>query len=249
MVNENKINFVFFYIKKNEKKITSTTVIHKQNEEDISYFVSSIKKNHPNSNIIQCTDLDTPKINGTDIIFREKIDQRKIMEARIFLYSKLKLNSISIYLDTDMLLVRKIPYKLFIDEADVFLLKRSFDLNANLPVLFRGQNYNEHLHEKLGEIYPYIGCFLITKNENFWKDCYNTYKNYNDNYKFWFGDQKVIKEIVEKNNYKFAFLNESDFACPPRFTNKNKPPHLIHFKGKNNKNLIKKFYHHIYFSK
>ena len=79
MDNENKLNFVFFYIKKNEKKITSKNVIHKQNEEDISYFVSSIKKNHPNSNIIQCSDLDTPKINGTNVIFRENLDNKKFV--------------------------------------------------------------------------------------------------------------------------------------------------------------------------
>ena len=64
---------------------------------------------------------------------RENIDQSKIMEARMFLYSKLNFNTTSVFLDTDMLLVQKIPFKLFIDKAHVFLLKRSFNLEEKPP--------------------------------------------------------------------------------------------------------------------
>ena len=124
MLNNQKINFVFFYTKKNGSSTNSDNILHTQNEEDISYFVSSIKKNHPDANIVQCTDLNTPKVDGTNMIIRENIDQNKIMEARIFLYSKLNFNTTSVFLDTDMLLVQKIPFGLFIDKAHVFL----FDL-------------------------------------------------------------------------------------------------------------------------
>ena len=246
MAKDLKINFVFFYIKKSKKKTSVTNVLYGQSENEINFFVSSIKTNYPNCNIIQCSDLDSPKIKGTDFIFREKIDINKIMEGRIFSYSKLNLKHTSIYLDSDMLLVRKIPFELFIDKADVFLLKRSFNLDGRPPKLFRGQVYEDHLKGTLGNIYPYVGCFIISKNNKFWSDCYKIYKRLNNNYKFWFGDQKVLREIVEKNLYKFAFLNESDFACPPQFIHKNKPPFLIHFKGKNYKSLIKEYYDHIY---
>ena len=214
--------------------------------EDILYFISSIKKNYPNANIVQCTDLNTPKVNGTNEVLRENIDQSKIMEARIYLYSKLNCNSISVFLDTDMLLIRKIPFERFIDKANVFLLKRSFNLEGKPPEKFRGQYYAEHANGTLGKLYPYIGCFIVVNKNNFWKDCYNIYKNYNNNYKFWFGDQKVLSEIVSTGSYKFAFLNESDFACPPPYIIEKKPPHIIHFKGKNYKSLIKKYYQHIY---
>ncbi len=249
MVKDLKINFVFFYIKKNQHKNSLTNVLYGQNENEINLFVSSIKKHYPNCNIIQCSDLDTPKIKGTNSIFREKIHINKIMEGRMFSYSKLNLKNTSIFLDTDMLLVRKIPFELFIDKADVFLLKRSFYLDSRLPKLFRGQIYENHLHGTLEDIYPYIGCFVISKNNKFWKDCYKIYKRFDNNYKFWFGDQKVLREIVEKNLYNFTFLNESDFACPPQCVLENKPPFLLHFKGKQQKSLIKEYYDHMYTKK
>ncbi len=244
-----KINFVFFYIKKNQRNTNTENILHTQGEEDIYYFISSIKKNHPNANIVQCSDFNTPQVDGTNMILREDIDQSKIMEGRIYLYSKLNFNAMSVFLDTDMLLVRKIPFELLIEKANVFLLKRSFDLEGKLPIKFRGQYFNEHANGTLGKIYPYIGCFVIVDKKKFWKDCYNIYKKYDNNYKFWFGDQKVLNEIVNNRTYKFAFLNETDFACPPRYTIEKKPPYLIHFKGKNYKSLIKKYYNHMYGNK
>ena len=94
----------------------------------------------------------------------------------MFLYSKLNFNTTSVFLDTDMLLVQKIPFKLFIDKR-CFFVKRSFNLEEKPPEKFRGQYYNEHTNGTLGKLYPYIGCFVIINKKNFWKDCYNIYKN------------------------------------------------------------------------
>ncbi len=246
MSNNVRINFVFFHVKKTNDEKKTKNKIHEHNEEDISLFISSIKRNHPESKIIQCSDFYTPKIEGIDKILRKKINLDKIMEERIAFYSTLKLSDPSVFLDTDMLLVKKIPLDQFLDKADVFLLKRSYDVEGNVPKLFRGQIYKDHLSGTLGQLYPYIGCFVITKNIEFWKNCYKIYKRLDKNYKFWFGDQKVFKEIVDKKIHKFAFLNESDFACPPRYINENKNPFLIHFKGKNSKYLIKDLYYQIY---
>ena len=233
-------NFVFFYI--NKTISNSNFVIHKHEEENLNYFIASIKKHHPESKIFQCTDLVSPKVSGVDEVFRFDIDQNKIMEGRIFAYSKLSLGETSIYLDTDMLITKKIPFELFTDKADVFLLNRSFNRDSIVPEIFRGQIYKEHNKGYLGQIYPYIGCFVISSSNEFWKDCYSIYEKLEDNYKFWFGDQKVLKKIVENKKYKFAFLKESEFACPPYFINEKKAPFIIHFKGRGTKDLIKKYY-------
>ena len=236
-------NFVFFYVKNILSE--SEFVIHEHEEENLNYFIDSIKKTHPESKIIQCSDLNTPKITGVDEIFRFNIEQNKIMEGRIFSYSKLNLNEPSIYLDTDMLIIKKIPYSLFADKADIILLSRSFNLDSSIPELFRGQNFKEHSENTLGKIYPYIGCFVISNSNKFWKNCYKLYQKLDNNYKFWFGDQKILKEIVENKNFNFAFLKESEFACPPYFINEKKSPFIIHFKGKASKKLIKKYYNYI----
>ncbi len=246
MLNNQKINFVFFYIEKDENKFNSNNVLHNQNREQISFFISSIKKNHPDCNIIQCSDQTTEKFDDTNRIFRMKVDQNKIMEARIKIYSELNLNTTSIFLDTDMLLVQKIPFELFIKKADVFLLKRSFNINSKVPVTFRGQRYENHSTGTLGNLYPFLGCFVVTKNTKFWKECYDIYKKLDNNYKFWFGDQEVLKEIVKRNLYDFAFLSEADFACPPQFIRDSKNPFLIHFKGKKPKDMIESYYNQIY---
>ena len=233
-------NFIFFHVKKTN--LTTDFVLHENDDQNFYYFISSIKKNHPESKILQCTDLVTPKIDGVDEVFRMDLDQNKIMEARVLSYSKLDINVPSVYLDTDMLLLKKLPYNLLHDKAEVILLSRSFNKDKFVPEKFRGQTYKEHNNGTLGEIYPFIGCFTISKSNEFWKICYEMYKKLDANYKFWFGDQKILKQVVENKKFNIAFLQESDFACPPTFITDNKTPFILHFKGKASKNLIKKYY-------
>ena len=84
-------NFVFFYVKKTN--LESDLVLHEHHHENINYFISSIKKHHPESKIIQCTDLQTDIIQGVDKVFRVNVNQNKIMASRIFCYSKLNLDN------------------------------------------------------------------------------------------------------------------------------------------------------------
>jgi hypothetical protein len=236
-------NFIFFHVKK--KNSSTEFILHEHDDQNFHYFVSSIKKYHPESKILQCTDLETPKITGVDEVFRIDVNQNKIMEARMLSYSKLNISEPSVYLDTDMLILRKLPYNLLHDKAEVILLSRSFNKDKFVPEKFRGQIYKKHNNGTLGEIYPFIGCFTISKSNDFWKTCYEMYKKLDVNYKFWFGDQKILKQIVETKKFDIAFLQESDFACPPSFISNNKTPFILHFKGKVSKKLIKKYYDYI----
>ena len=67
-----------------------------------------------------------------------------------------------------MLVMKSIPLKLFEDKAEVFLLKRSFDLSNLMPTTFRELEYPDHKNKSLEKVYPFIGCFVILKNQNFW---------------------------------------------------------------------------------
>ena len=210
--------------------------------ENIDLFIKSIRKYHIESTIIHCTDIFTESFKDVDIVHRDRFDLNHIMFGRVKCFSSFKINKTSIYLDPDMLVMKTIPVKSFEEKAEVFLLKRSFDLSNEMPTTFRKLKFPNHKNKNLENIYPFIGCFVILKKQNFWLDCLKYYENLNENYKNWFGDQEVFKRLVEENNYKFAYLEEKNFACPPQHLSGKDRPFIIHFKVKYNKELIKKYY-------
>ena len=210
--------------------------------ENIDLFIKSIRKYHIESTIIHCTDIFTETFKDVDIVHRDRFDLNHIMFGRVKCFSSFTINKTSIYLDPDMLVMKTIPVKSFEEKAEVFLLKRSFDLSNKMPTTFRKLKFPNHKNKNLENIYPFIGCFVILKKQNFWLDCLKYYENLNENYKNWFGDQEVFKRLVEENNYKFAYLEEKHFACPPQHLSGKDRPFIIHFKGKYNKELIKKYY-------
>jgi len=236
-------NFIFFYV---DIKTDFLSERHRGIErENIDLFIKSIKRYHIDSTIIHCTDLFTETFKDVDIIHRENFNLNHLMLGRVKCFASFPINNSSIYLDPDMLVMKTIPIKLFEEKAEVFLLKRSFDLSDIMPTTFRELEYPDHKNKSLENVYPFIGCFVILKNQNFWIDCLKYYERLDENYKNWFGDQEIFKKLVEENNYKFAFLDEKSFACPPQHLSGKDRPFIVHFKGKYNKELIKDYYKYV----
>ena len=233
-------NFIFFHIDTKREELSNK---HANIErESIVYFINSIKKYHPNSRIIHCTDFITESFKEVNQTHRTDFDRNYLMYGKIKSFSTLKINKTSIYLDPDMLLMRNIPINKFEERAEVFLLKRSFNNNVNIPVKFRGLKFLQHENKYYSDLYPYIACLVICKKEKFWKKCLSFFEEIENVYKIWFGDQEILRMIVEKNNFDFGFVEEKDFACPPQNLNGKTRPFIIHFKGKINKEIIKKYY-------
>ena len=236
-------NFIFFYV---DTTTAYLSEIHRGIErENIDLFIKSIRKYHIGSTIIHCTDISTETFKDVDIVHREKFDLNHLMVGKIKCFSSFPIDKSSIYLDPDMLVMKTIPIKLFEEKAEVFLLKRSFDLSDIMPTTFRELEYPDHKNKPLENVYPFIGCFVVLKNQNFWIDCLKYYERLDENYKNWFGDQEIFKKLVEENNYKFAFLDEKSFACPPQHLSGKDRPFIVHFKGKYNKELIKDYYKYV----
>ncbi len=63
------------------------------------------------------------------------------MYGKIKSFSTLKIDKTTIYLDPDMLVMKSIPIKRFANKADVFLLKRYFNNDVNIPINFRGLKF------------------------------------------------------------------------------------------------------------
>ena len=233
-------NFIFFYV---DTKTAFLSDRHRGIErENIDLFIKSIRKYHNESTIIHCTDISTETFKDVDIVHREEFDLNHLMVGKIKCFSSFPVNKSSIYLDPDMLVMKAIPLKLFEEKADVFLLKRSFDLSNTIPTTFRKIEFPNHKNKSLKDLYPYIACFVIVKNQNFWLKCLQYFEKLDENYRNWFGDQEIFKKLVEENNYKFAFLDEKNFACPPQHLSGKDRPFIVHFKGKYNKDLIKDYF-------
>ena len=237
------IDFVFFYIDTETNELSNK---HKSlDREDIIYFIKSIKKYHPESKIIHCTDLFTKSFNDVDLVHRVKFDTNFLMYGKIKSFSTLKINKTTVYLDPDMLVMKKIPISSIEDKADVFLLKRSFNNEVDVPLNFRGLKFSNHQNKKYIDVYPYVACLVICKQEIFWKKCLDYFNKINVVYKLWFGDQEIFRLMVENKDFNFGFVEEKDFACPPQNLKGNTRPFILHFKGKINKQIMKKYYEYV----
>ena len=70
-------NFIFFYITTRTDELSNK---HSSIERDsIEFFINSIKKHHPGSSVIHCTDLLTKSFDGVDSIHRTKFDSNFLM--------------------------------------------------------------------------------------------------------------------------------------------------------------------------
>ena len=217
----NKFDFVFFHI--------GDDTLHP------ALLIKSIKKFNPDSKIFYITDKKTKDIEGATNTFRIDCNTKDLSIARALGYFQLKLNSPAIYIDTDVLIVNNIPNELF-EQNDVYLCKRTFGLNNTLDHTFKG-DYGEYKGKTLGEVYPFIGCFIYTVNYKFWEECYKIHINLEKKFHYWYGDQVSLKIINEQKKFNIGYLDESLICSPPEIINKNKV-YSIHFKGPHRKKLM-----------
>jgi len=193
----------------------------------------SIKNNFYNSKIYQISDINTPKVEGVDkLVIREKISEN-IMLDRAEAYRDLALLEPAIYLDTDMFVIKKFDIEKILRENEVIFLRRSFAKDTIFKTQQKGSDFKEYTDFTLDKVYPYIGCFYISKSFVFWEKFVNIYKKLNKKFYKWYGDQEVIRIISGEEEIIFSEVNESKFACPPKHWNKINDPIIIHAKGDN----------------
>jgi hypothetical protein len=205
-------------------------------------LVNSIRKFFPEAKIYQCSDFKTAPVENVDFVFRHDGDIENLMTFRLEAFSNLKLGDRAIYLDTDMLVTNFFDLSAF-DNYDIVLCKRSFGLNDLINPLFKRKDklidLNEYQGKTFGEIYPYLACFTITKSYLFWTECLEILKSLDKKFHFWYGDQEVLRIFPSSDrNTKIGTLEEAKFACLPDFVEINNLPNLIHYKGKQRKNLM-----------
>ena len=216
-------------------------------------LVGSIKISNPKSKIYQITDNDSPEVEQLDGCFRFNGNKENIMKFRMETYASinLKKGENAIFLDTDMLVVRELKEKILFKEKDIVFCQRQFDYENLVNVDYEDLNMLEFKNMKMGQAWPYLGCFLAIRNENPIFRMNEIYNILDEKYKRWYGDQIVLKKFASRFSNKITFVGENEYACVPRalFDNKNKSTsknvYILHFKGKNYKNIMVKSYNYL----
>ena len=199
-----------------------------------------------NLEIVQISDLETPKAEEAGKILRSKeFKKSKIMYWRMIGYRDLlKLDpGPTVFFDTDILITKKFKINF---GGRPFLCKRSYDENKILPdhaylnKSFK-VSFKEHKNKVLGELYPYVGCFYADKDCLFLDEAIQIYNSLDEQYQFWFGDQIALREAAKI--IPFATLPESLVACnPTEYISDQKKAIAIHFKGTKNKALMEEMF-------
>lgn len=198
-------------------------------------LTKSIKHHFKNSCIFQISDTNTPKINGVDKLVINKNISKNLMLSRAESYRDLALTETAVYLDTDMFVTKNFNIEKIIKEDEVVFLRRSFMKDWKFNTKQHGLDLKEYNNSTLDEVYPYIGCFFITKSFNFWDSFVKIYHKIDNKFNNWYGDQEVLRKIAEGRLIDFSEVDESKFACPPQHWNDKYNPLIIHLKGKSNK--------------
>ncbi|MDA9164941.1 hypothetical protein N9O66_03175 [Alphaproteobacteria bacterium] len=211
-------------------------------------LVNSILKTNKNSRVFQLTDKITKKIDNTYDCYRFNGDKNSIMKFRMEAYSKTFLNNgrFSIFLDTDMLVLKEINLNKLFGKSDLILCKRELNANLLVNIDFNNMNMKEYEGKTMIEAWPYLGCFIGVKDSKTLIEMNQMYDNLENKYKLWYGDQIILKKYALENPRKTSFIGENEYACVPVNNKISKQANIIHFKGKKLKPYMKTCYQYFF---
>ena len=202
-------------------------------------FVRSLRKHNPGAIIIQCSDLKSATISGVDEVRRLDGDYANLVAFRLQCFSELAPNEPALYLDSDMVCLRPIEPETLASVHHVAVCKREFATNELFNTSIFGMDLAEYSGRTLGELYPYVGCATATNGPTFWKECLANLMRLDPKFHFFYGDQQVIRDLVQSGRYNVRHLRESIYAClPERLGQSLDKPKLVHFKGQGRKPLM-----------
>ena len=237
------LNFYFFHI--GDDKDLPEMLVH------------SIKISNSDCKVYQISDYDSPEISKVDKCFRFEGNVSNIMKFRMESYSKINLEKDipTIFLDTDMLVVKKLNEKKMFKNKNIVFCKREMHSDKYINLNYDDLNMIEFKNKKLGDVWPYLGCFFAIKNINPFIEMNKMYDLLDEKYKYWYGDQTILKQYVINDKKNITFVGENEYACLPEAlfgpngNNIRQKLNILHFKGKKFKKLMIKSYKHFIKSK
>lgn len=208
---------------------------HVGNDISPSLLCKSILRQMPNAEIIQCSDNISKRIEGVTDIFRFDGDVNNLMTYRLQCFASLDIKKPTIYLDTDILVLNRIDPDELLGAEDVALCERVFDRNNFINTSLRGMDLSEYSGRTLGQVYPFVACFTITKSNSYWRDCYENLFFLDKKFHYWYGDQEAMRNVFKTQKYKTLLVPESKVACLPEHFSEKYAPLALHFKGEKRK--------------
>lgn len=205
-------------------------------------LVKSVRAVFPDAEIMQCTDYETDPVEGVTSVHRFDGDVQNLMTFRLMAFSRLELDVPAIYLDTDVLILSAFDIDELLQGCDVAVCRRSFANDALMNTSFRGMDLSRYAGMTLGEVYPYLACFTVTRNSEFWDATHERLLAMEPLFHYWYGDQEAIREVIRSGLFSWSELAEAKVACLPEHLHSVAvAPNAIHFKGAGRKKMMLEF--------
>jgi hypothetical protein len=202
----------------------------------------SLKANNPEIRIIQCSDQATSPVDGVSEVARFDGDTERLMLFRTSAYARLTISEPTLFLDTDMICLEPLdPSGALLDGMAAVCL-REYGRDMLLYPDAMGVDLSEYQGRTLGDVYPYIGCAIVCRSNDFWYECLQEMGRLPPKFQRWFGDQEALRNVVDARLDSVRWLPESIYACLADVeTDRTKRPKICHFKGPARKQMMLDF--------
>jgi hypothetical protein len=189
--------------------------------------------------VVQLSDKATPEVSGVSEYKRLKLSPR-IMVARLEAYASVVVKEPTLYLDADMLILKRFELPSLAD-GEIGLTRRIESdgglINWRFPVEFP-----EFQGKQFGDEMPFIYSFVYASSELLFVRQLNALRKLPKRYQQWYGDQVTLKREMEGDRFAIRELDVSVYnrtvrsAIEFRELKASAPEVCIaHFKGQRSK--------------
>ncbi len=164
--------------------------------------IKSIKKVMPNAHIMQFSDWDTPKLKGVHAVerFKPVVEWDRKNTGKIWLECWARnADKNAITIDTDMIFDGDVK-EVLEGDYDVAICKRSKFDSVGQALLKRS---------------PYQVGFLVVKNIDFWKECWERISKIPE--PGWMTSQYIVCSTVDSGMFKTKILDGNIYNRTPRY--------------------------------
>jgi hypothetical protein len=209
-----------------------------------SLLVASIRRHLPGTlEVVQLSNPQTPKVHGITRHVALELSQ-SLMVARLEAYSSLAIAEPTLYLDSDMLVVR--PFDLpALAPNEIGVTPRKERDDGLLQESGQQRLFPEFEGRTLREVMPYIYSFVYTRSEIVFARQLELLRTMSAPLQAWFGDQVTLKDVLERPPFVAREFNadiynrtvktmaEYHAACTAADA-----PCILHFKGMQAKQVM-----------